>query len=94
MSRGGRRIGLQRLGLAGPQVPVHLASLQCREAGVALASSAFDAAGRTGAFRRGGGSFPQHCRARRSLLGWDGLSLVLHQELATQLLWVTSRQVV
>ena len=40
-----------------------------------------------------GGSFPQHCRARRSLLGWDGLSLVLHQELATQVLWVTSRQV-
>ena len=48
---------LLRLGFARPQVPVNLASFQCRQVGVAPVSSAVDAAGHPGAFRRGGGDW-------------------------------------
>ena len=55
-------------GFARSQVSVHLASFQSRQVGVAPVSSAVDAAGQRGAFRRGGGSFPQQARTGRSLL--------------------------
>ena len=48
---------LLRLGFASPQVPVNLASFQCRQVGVAPVSSTVDAAGHPGAFRRGGGDW-------------------------------------
>ena len=45
---------LLRPGFARPQVPVHLACFQCRQVGVAPVSSAVDATGQRGAFRRVG----------------------------------------
>ena len=77
---------LLRLGFARPQVPVHLACFQSPQAGVPLASRAVDVMAWPGGFHRGDGDCPQHTRARRSLLCWDGLSLVLHQKPALHVL--------
>ena len=65
----GARLDQRRL----PTAPRGYESLHCWASGLGEvvafgiegtgSSSAFDAAGRTGNFRRGGGSFPQHGRA-------------------------------
>lgn len=49
-------------GLARPQVPGHLFCFQCARAGVPMASRAVNAAGQSGALRRGGVGFPQQGR--------------------------------
>ena len=46
------------LGFARPEAPVRLTRFQCRQAGVAPASSAVNTAGQPGAFRRIGSSLP------------------------------------
>ena len=74
------------LGLAGPQVPVYLACLQCRQVGVPPVSPAIDLAGLSGAFRKSRSILPQLSRAWRCLLRGDSLPLILHQKLAAQVL--------
>ena len=77
---------LLRPGLAGSQVPVYLACFQCRQVWVPAVSGAIDAAGLSGVSRKSRRIFPQLGRAWWCLLRGDSLSLILHQELAVEVL--------
>ena len=62
------------------------ACFQCRQVWVPAVSGAIDAAGLSGVSRKSRRTFPQLGRAWSCLLRGDSLSLMLHQELAVEVL--------